>query len=154
MGGMRPSDQHRSEGIRQRHTSQARKQFLGDNKRGWSYPLSLTTSASIHEKAGAKAPARNQLQTNPEAGTQTRDGRERRWPSKERKRTTKTHRDGRHRKERERTQKPGTDQPPGQQTPEPQHGSGRTRRRPSASYAYNNVYNVAKIIILRCKIII
>ena len=49
----------------------------GYNKRGWSYPLSLTTSASIHEKAGTKAPARNQLQTNPEAGTQTRDGRER-----------------------------------------------------------------------------
>ena len=29
------------------------------------------TIAGIHEKAGTKAPAGNQLQTNPETGTQT-----------------------------------------------------------------------------------
>ncbi len=71
---MRPSDQHRSEGIRQRITTGAREQL--SSRITYRYSTKWA-NAGIHEKAGTKAPARNQLQSHPEAGTQTRDGRER-----------------------------------------------------------------------------
>ena len=119
---MRPSDQHIGEGIRQRHTSQAREQ-LSFSQMGERWHSRKSRSFCPCQKL-AREPPRSRDKPHKREGTPQ--------PSKERKRTTKTHRDGRHRKERERTQKPGTDQPPGQQTPEPQHGTGRTPRTPSA----------------------